>query len=213
MKVKKLSKTEREKMKTDLCRILTKIGALKFGAFKLAGGKISPYYIDLRIVPSFPEAYQKVSDFYINLIKQDVGTDSFERVAGVPTAGMAFASVIAYHLKKPFLYSRQQTKAHGRGRRVEGIIMPGDRILLADDLVTSGQSLRKAASAIRAEGGVINDAVVLVDREEGGNENLAKDNINLHYLLKVSEAANKLYEIGTITEEEYKMITKQVKKK
>lgn len=208
-----MSTTEREKMKTELCRILTKIGALKFGAFKLSGGKMSPYYIDLRIVPSFPEAYQKICDFYITLIKQDLSTGSFERVAGIPTAGMAFASVIAYHLKKPFLYSRQQTKAHGRERRIEGIIMPGDRTLLVDDLVTSGLSLRESASTIRAEGGVVNDAVVLVDREEGGNENLAKDNIRLHYLLKVSEAANKLYQMGTITEEEYKTITKQVKKK
>lgn len=200
-------------MKAELCRILTKIGALKFGTFKLAGGKISPYYIDLRIVPSFPEAFQKISDYYITLIKQDVGADAFERIAGVPTAGMAFASLIAYHLKKPFLYSRQQGKAHGRERRVEGIIMPGDRTLLTDDLITSGQSLRKAASAVKAEGGVVNDAVVLVDREEGGSANLAKDNIKLHYLLKVSEAANKLYQMGTINEEQYKTITKQVKKK
>jgi len=208
-----VSTAEREKIKAELCRILTKIGALKFGTFKLAGGKISPYYIDLRIVPSFPEAFQKVSDYYIALIKQDLGTDSFERIAGVPTAGMAFASLIAYHLRKPFLYSRQQVKTHGRGRKVEGIIMPGDRILLVDDLITSGQSLRKAASAIRSEGGVVNNAVVLVDREEGGNENLAKDKIKLYYLLKVSEAADKLYQMGTITEEEYKTITKQIKKK
>jgi len=211
--VTKLSATEREKMKAELCRILTKIGALKFGAFKLSGGKVSPYYIDLRIVPSFPEAFQKISDYYITLINQDVGAESFERIAGVPTAGMAFASLIAYHLKKPFLYSRQQVKTHGRGRRVEGIIMPGDRILLVDDLITTGQSLRKAASAIRAEGGIVNEAVVLVDREEGGTENLAKDNVKLHYLLRVSEAADKLYQMGTITEEEYKTITKQVKKK
>lgn len=209
----RLSTAEREKMKAELCRILTKIGALKFGAFKLAGGKISPYYIDLRIVPSFPEAFQKVNDYYVTLIKQDVGIDKFERVAGIPTAGMAFASLIAYHLKKPFLYSREQAKAHGRERKVEGIIMPGDLILLADDLITTGQSLRKAASAMRAEGGEVNDAVVLVDREEGGSENLAKDKIKLHCLLKVSEAANKLYQMGTITEEEYKTITKQVRKK
>jgi len=208
-----LSANEREKMKAELCHILTKIGALKFGAFKLSGGKISPYYIDLRIVPSFPEAYQKISEFYLTLIREEIGTNKFERVAGIPTAGMAFASVIAYQLKKPFMYSRQQAKTHGRERKVEGIIMPGDRILLTDDLITSGQSLMNAGSAIRAEGGVVNDVVVLVDREEGGKENIAKENIKLHYLLKVSEAANKLCQMGTITEEEYKTITKQIKKK
>jgi len=204
---------EREEMKAELCKILVKIGALKFGAFKLAGGKMSPYYIDLRIVPSFPDAFQKVCDLYVKLIKTDVGSNNFRRIAGIPTAGIPFASIIAYHLKKPFFYIRQRTKLHGRGRRIEGIIMPGDRVLLIDDLITSGKSLRNAATATRAEGGVISDAAVLVDREEGGKENLAKDNIKLHHLLKVSEAADKLYQMGTITEDQLKTILKQVKKK
>lgn len=91
--------------------------------------------------------------------------------------------------------------------------MPGDRVLLIDDLITSGKSLRNAAMATQAEGGVINDVAVLVDREEGGKENLAKDNIKLHYLLKVSEAADKLCQMGTITEDQLKTILKQVKKK
>jgi len=82
-----------------------------------------------------------------------------------------------------------------------------------DDLITSGGSLRRAAEAIRTEGGVVMDAVVLLDREEGGKENLAKDDIKLHYLLKTSEAANKLYEAGAITEEQLNTILKQVKRK
>ena len=204
---------EREEMKAELCKILTKIGALKFGTFKLAGGKVSPYYIDLRIVPSFPDAFQKVCNLYVNLVTTYIGTNNFNRIAGIPTAGIPFASIIAYHLRKPFFYIRQRVKLHGRGRRIEGIVMPGDRVLLVDDLITSGRSLRNAAMATRAEGGVINDAAVLVDREEGGIKNLAKDNIKLHYLLKVSEAADKLYQMGTITEEQLETILKQVKKK
>jgi len=204
---------EREEMKAELCKILTKIGALKFGTFKLAGGKVSPYYIDLRIVPSFPDAFQRVCNLYVNLVTADIGTNNFNRIAGIPTAGIPFASIIAYHLKKPFFYIRQHVKLHGRGRRIEGIVMPGDRVLLVDDLITSGKSLRNAAMATRAEGGVINDAAVLVDREEGGTKNLAKDSIKLHYLLKVSEAADKLYQMGTITEDQLETILKQVKKK
>ena len=204
---------EREESKAELCKILTKIGALKFGAFKLVGGKVSPYYIDLRIVPSFPHAFQKVCNLYINLITTDIGTDNFDRIAGIPTAGIPFASIIAHHLEKPFFYIRQHVKLHGRERRIEGILMPGDRVLLVDDLITSGKSLRNAAMATRAEGGVIDDVVVLVDREEGGKQNLAKDNMKLHYLLKVSEAADKLYQMGTITEDQLKTILKQAKKK
>jgi len=208
-----LSEKEKEAMKTELCRVLNKINALKFGAFKLTSGKVSPYYIDLRIVPSFPDAFQRVCELYVNLIRKDVGTENFDRTAGIPTAGMPFASLVAYHLKKPFIYTRPHERLHGRERRVEGILMPGDHVLLIDDLITTGGSLRKAASAIRAEGGVVKDAVVLLDREEGGKENLARDNIALHYLLRVNEAAGKLYEIGAITKDQWKTIMKQVKKK
>jgi len=204
---------KKETMKTELCRVLHKIGALKFGTFKLASRKISPYYIDLRIVPSFPDAFRKICDLYTELISSTVGTENFDRIAGVPTAGMAFASVIAYNFKKPFLYTRPQVKTHGRERRVEGIIMPGNRVLIVDDLITTGKSLIQAVTAIRAEGGVVNEAVVLVNREEGGKEKLTSRDVTLHYLLDASEAADKLYEIGAITEEQLKTIRKQVKKK
>jgi len=204
---------EKEEMKAELCRVLNKIGALEFGTFKLTSGKTSPYYIDLRIVPSFPDAFQKVCDLYVKLIEKDLGVEKFERVAGIPTAGIPFASLVAYQLKKPFLYIRPKARLHGRERRIEGILMPGDRVLLVDDLITTGKSLRKAVAAIRAEGGVVTDAVVLVDREEGGKEKMAKDDVSLHYLLRASEAASTLYEMGVLTEDQLKIISRQVKKK
>lgn len=204
---------EMEEMKTELCRVLHRIGALKFGVFKLTSGRTSPYYIDLRIVPSFPDAFQRVCDVYVKLIKEDLGKEGFDRIAGIPTAGIPFASLIAYQLRKPFLYIRQLTRLHGRERRIEGIIMPGDRVLLVDDLITTGHSLRKAAKAIRAEGGIVNHALVLLDREEGGKQKLAEDNISLHFLLTASEAAKKLYEVDAIDDEQLKTILKQVKRK
>ncbi|HML02819.1 MAG TPA: orotate phosphoribosyltransferase [Candidatus Bathyarchaeia archaeon] len=203
---------QKETMKTELCRVLHKIGALKFGTFKLASGRISPYYIDLRIVPSFPDAFRKICELYTTLINVTVGLRKFDRIAAVPTAGMAFASVVAYGFRKPFLYTRPKVKTHGRERRIEGIIMPGNRVLIVDDLITTGRSLIQALTAIRAEGGVVNDAVVLVNREEGGKEKLASHDVTLHYLLDASEAADKLYEIGAITEEQLETIIKQTKK-
>ena len=200
-------------MKKQLCQVLYKIGALKFGTFKLTSGKISPYYIDLRMVPSFPDAFHKICELYIKLVRSSVGAESFKRIAGIPTAGIPFASVVAYNLDKSFLYTRPTQRKHGRERRVEGMLVSGDKVLLLDDLITSGKSLSKAASAIRAEGGVVDDAVVLIDREEGGKEKLAKDCIKLHYLMKASEAANTLCEIGAITESELKTVLKQRKGK
>jgi len=163
-------------------------------------------------VPSFPDAYRQICDFYSEAIASQVGLKNFDRIAGVPLAGIPFASQIAYNLRKPFLYVRKGMRRHGRQRRVEGILVSGDRVLLVDDLVTTGLNLKKAADAIRAEGGVVKEAVALLDREEGGKEKLEKSGINIRTLLKMSEVANTLYEIGAIDEESLKTILKQIKK-
>jgi orotate phosphoribosyltransferase len=198
--------------KIEIAKILHNIDALKFGVFKLTSGKPSPYYIDLRVVPSFPDAFQQICDFYRQYITAQIGTENFDRVAGVPLAGIPFASQIAYNLKKPFLYVRKGMRHHGRQRRVEGILVSGDRVLLVDDLITTGLNLKNAAEAIRAEGGVVKEAVALLDREEGGKKELAENGIKVHTLLRISEVANTLYDIGAIDEESLKTILKQIKK-
>ncbi len=204
---------EKEEMKAELGKILNRIGALKFGTFKLTSGEISPYYMDLRIVPSFPDAFRRICDLYIELIRGDVGAADFDRIAGIPTAGISFASIAAYHLKKPFIYVRTTERQHGRGRCVEGILLPGDRVLLMDDLITKGGSTLKAAEAVRSEGGVVTDADVLMDRVEHGKQTLAKACIKLHYLLTTSELARKLHDMDAITEEQLNTILKRAKKK
>ncbi len=204
---------DKEEMKAELAKILNRIGALKFGTFKLTSGKVSPYYIDLRVVPSFPDAFKRICDLYLTVIINDVGTDGFDRIAGIPTAGISFGSIAAYNLKKPFLYVRSTERQHGRGRWVEGILSPGDRVLLVDDLITKGGSIVKAAEAVRTEGGMVTDAVVLLDREENGAANLAEAGIKLHYLLTISEVAYKLQDMDAITEEQLNTILKQVNNK
>ena len=198
--------------KAEMAKILIKIDALKFGVFKLTSGKPSPYYVDLRVVPSFPDAFTQICDFYAEYINREIGLKNFDRIAGVPIAGIPFASQIAYNLKKTFLYVRKGLRRHGRQRRVEGILVSGNRVLLVDDLVTTGLTLKKAAEAIRAEGGIVEKAVAFLDREEGGKEKLAKNGIQLHTLLRISEVAKTLYDVGAIDEESLKTITKQIKK-
>ncbi len=202
-----------EQKKIEIAKILTNIDALKFGLFKLTNGKVSPYYIDLRIIPSFPDAFRDICDFYIEAITKQVGTKNFDRIAGVPIAGIPFASQVAYNLRKPFLYVRKGAKMHGRERRVEGILVSGDRVLLLDDLLTTGLTMKTAAEAVRAEGGVVTEAVAFLDREEGGKELLEQNGIKLHALLKITDVANTLYDLGALDEESLKTIMKQVKKK
>lgn len=198
--------------KDRIANILFKIDSIKFGVYRLSSGKASPYYIDLRVIPSFPDSYREICESSAEYINSQIGQKNYDRIAGVPLAGIPFASQIAYNLKKPFLYVRKGVKQHGRERRVEGILVSGDRVLLVDDLVTTGLTLTKAADAVRAEGGVVTDAVVFLDREEGGREVLEKNGIKLHPLLRISDIAKTLFEMGAIDQESLKTILKQVKK-
>ncbi len=202
-----------ETKQNSIANILFKLDAIKFGVFKLSNGKKSPYYIDLKVLPSFPDAFREIIDFYTETITTQIGLDNFDRIAAVPITGIPFASQIAYNLKKPFLYVRKGMKLQGRERRVEGVLFSGDRVLLIDDLVTTGVTLRKATEAIKAEGGVVTQAVAFLDREEGGKEKLQEISVTLLPLLKISEIANTLYDIGAIDKENLKTITKQIKKK
>ena len=208
MKVDQAVSEKKEKM----ANILFKIDAVKFGLFKLSTGKQSPYYVDLRVIPSFPDAFREICNFYAEYIQSKMGTKGFDRIAGVPVTGIIFASQVAYNLKRPFIYVRRDVKLQGRERRVEGVLASGDKVLLIDDLVTSGLTLSKAAEDVRAEGGVVTDAVVFLDREEGAGGQLEKSGIKLHPMLKISEVANSLYELGALDQESLKTILKQVKK-
>ena len=208
MKTEKVTLDKKDRM----ANILYKIDAIKFGVFQLSSGKASPYYIDLRVIPSFPDAFREICDFYAQYITDEIGLKNFDRIAGIPIAGIPFASQIAYNLKKPFLYVRKDIKLHGRERRVEGILISGEKVLLIDDLLTTGLTLKNAVEAVRAEGGVVSDAVVFLDREEGGKQLLEQSGVKVHPLLKISEIANTLFEIGAIDQESLKTILKQVKK-
>jgi orotate phosphoribosyltransferase len=211
MSTKGFAEFKKESVLLEICQILKKTNAIEFGAFKLPSGKITPYYIDLRVISSFPDAFAKISEIIVEFIKNEIGLENFDRIAGIPTAGLPLSAVVAYNLKKPFLYVRQKRKLRGRERRVEGVLMPGNKVLLVDDLVTTGLSLKKSALAVRAEGGIVSDAFVLLDREEGGKDKLADINVNLHAVLGIRDVAQKLYELNIIGDDELKIILSQVR--
>lgn len=195
--------------KEELCDVLLRTGSLKFGTFKLASGILSPYYVDLRIIPSDPEAFRRVINYYLALVEPNM-VKRVQRLAGIPTAGIVYAAVLAFKLSKPFLYVRKEAKEHGRERRIEGLLQPGDKVLVLDDVATTGKNIIEAAEAIRAEGGVVEDAVVLLDRQQGGAVNLRKIGVKLHAFTTMKQIADRLAALGTIDETQHKAIVGQI---
>ena len=198
-------------MVKDLGRILVKVKALEFGAFTLTSGISSSYYIDLRLIPSYPGVFRKTVQAYVQLLVNDVGLENFDAVCAIPTAGLTYASAIAYELKKPLIYVRKKERLHGIGKRIEGAVTPGGRVLLVDDLITTGTSMIHAVEAIRSEGATVEDAAVLIDRLEGAKRSLKGANVRLHSLTEIAELTDTLYDMDVITEEQKKAIHDQVK--
>lgn len=200
----------RDKLIEELAMVLVKVSAFQLGTFTLASGKLSSYYVDLRAVPSFPGAYRYVVDAYIALVKNVVGLDNFDVIAGVPTAGLAFSSPVALETEKPMIYVRKEAKDYGRKKRIEGTIKPGDRVLVLDDVITTGHSVMGAVDAVREEGGEVKNVAVLIDRLEGAKVNLKKSGVTLRPLTDVLELVKTLHERDEITDDQMKAIRRQV---
>lgn len=193
----------------EFCDVLLRTGSLKFGTFKLASGILSSYYVDLRLIPSDPEAFRRVMGYY-RAVAEPKLAKNVERLAGIPTAGIAYAAVLAFELTKPLLYVRKEQKEHGRERRIEGFLKPGDRVLVLDDVATTGKNVIEATQAIRGEGGVVEDAVVLLDRQQGGVESLKRIGVRLHSFSTMQRIADRLLAMGTINDEQYQDIMGQI---
>ena len=190
--------------------LLIKYNAIKFGDYTLTSGKKSPYYIDLRQTISSPITMDWIANSLTRIILNEIGREKVDRILGVPTAGVPFATVVSQKLGIPLIYYRQARKEHGVRKKIEGILERNDRILIVDDLITTGESVIEAAEVIRDQGGVVNELVVLLDREQGGKERLRHVRIEPHVLFKISDAMTWLHNVGLIEDQVYETLRQYI---
>ena len=189
---------------------LQESGAIKFGNFKLSSGKDSAYYIDLRLVPSYPHQFRKMINAFQNLISEKTGLDSFDCIASVPTSGLVIASALSIETVKPLIYIRQKPKDYGTESAIEGKVSEGSRILLIDDVGTTGLSLLNAIKALKNAKMIVTAAFVIVNRFEGARELLASQDVKLYELTDVLTISNILHNAKLLDEQTLGRIKKQM---
>jgi orotate phosphoribosyltransferase len=192
----------------EFASFLLKSNALKFGAFTLASGKPSPYYIDLRMLPSFPSHFKLMIGALKNAVEKSVS--SFDSLASVPTSGLVFGSALAYEMGKPFLYVRKESKAYGTSKLVEGHLASGAKVVIVDDVATTGLSVSRAVEVIRANGGVIEDVVAVVSRLEGAEEKLQGMGVRLTAVATIHDIVNALHGAGLVNDSTLQSVMNQI---
>lgn len=194
----------------EFAMFLHESGAVKFGSFKLSSGKESAYYVDLRLVPSFPHQFRKMIKRLQDDISEKVGLDSFDYIASVPTSGLVIASALAIETVKSLAYVRQKPKEYGTSSLIEGRMPKGSKVLLVDDVGTTGQSIIKAVKALKEAGMSVTDAFVVINRLEGATESLAAEGVRLYEVTDVMEVSSALHEEKVLDDDTLGRIRKQM---
>jgi len=191
-----------------LSEALFRIGALRLGRFTLEDGKTSSYSLDIGVVPSDPEAYALSVAAYLAVL-EGMGESSYDALAGAGTAGVMFSSPVAYQLKRPMLQVRGDD-AHRKQEQVEGAVRPGWRTVLLGGVIDTAESLASAVESLRRAGCVVMEAVVLVDRLEGGRARLRGAGVTLNAFTDIRNLAETLYERKKITKAGLQSVLRQV---
>ncbi|ACY40517.1 orotate phosphoribosyltransferase [Blattabacterium sp. (Blattella germanica) str. Bge] len=164
------------------------LGIIKFGNFTLKSGMNSPIYIDFRPIASRPDLLIKLSDLLLN----EVSSTNFELICGVPYAALPIATTLSLRSNIPLIIKRKENKGYGTKRMIEGIYKKGQNCLLIEDVITSGDSLLKTVIDLEKEGLIIKDIMSILDREQGGTENIKKRGYNIRTLFRIGEVLKML---------------------
>jgi orotate phosphoribosyltransferase len=167
----------------------------KRGQFTLASGKQSTFYIDARLTTMSPEGLSTIGPLGLSALRKMEW--SIDAIGGLTLGADPIAYAISYasaHTNRPLraFTVRKEAKAHGTGKLLEGPFRQGDRVVVIEDVITTGGSAIRAIDAVRAAGGVIAGVLALVDREEGGRQTIEEIGVPVIVLVTASQIISAL---------------------
>ena len=195
-------------MNEKVAKALVDANVVKFGEFTLVSGLKTPIYVNLRVLPSYPESMEAVTEELVKAVKK-IKPDV---VAGAETAGIPLSTAISLKTKIPMIYVRKRPKGYGMDKLIEGELKEGQKVVLVDDMATNAFSKLAFIDGIRQAGGIVNDVVIVLDREQGGADALAKENVKLHSLITLKELLSYMEEKELIDEGQHKEILDYLEK-
>ena len=193
----------------SLVTTLYDIGAIQFGKFILQDGRKTSVYIDLRLLVSYPTILRQVASYYHDYLNR-LGLE-FDLLTAPPMAGLPIATALCLEMNKPLIYPRKTAKSYGSGKGIEGAWSIGQRAVVIDDVVASGYSIVQAISTLKAKGLLVNDAIVFIDREQGGVEMLRNEGYRLFYILPLSDLLAILRDNKKISQKQYSKAMKTLR--
>ncbi len=179
--------------KSSIAAAIFSSGAISFGEFTLTSGQKSPYYIDLSRLLTAPAHLERFVKAAGSQIRARCEAGRIEAVASIELRGALLLAALSSYIGRPCYFVRKTAKSHGiTGRIVGGEIKSDQRLMLFDDVVTDGQSKLESIKALEDSGAKVTVVLVIVDREEGGRENLGQQGYPVESLLTVHELISEL---------------------
>lgn len=173
--------------------------------YKFASGILSPVYTDCRVLMAYPDERRQIRDLYIEAIEKS-GVP-YEVIAGTATAGIPHAAWIADKLNLPMVYVRGKAKDHGKENLMEGILKPGQKAVVIEDLVSTGESAINSVNAIRAAGGQVSHVFSIITYGiKKAEENFKDNTLELISLTDFKQVAEEAEKMGYINRDEVSIL-------